>query len=72
MRTPGGVMALAAQQVPVGDELLLAGFKEQHLLFALQPVRHYPYLLGTGSRPGRRRPGWRPGPGAMCWARPTS
>jgi len=50
MRTPEGVMALAAQQVPVGDELLLAGFKEQHLLFALQPVRHYPYLLGDGEQ----------------------
>ncbi|MGE6208443.1 glycosyl transferase, partial [Aeromonas media] len=50
MRTPEGVMALAAQQVPAGDELLLAGFKEQHLLFARQPVQHYPYLLGDGEQ----------------------
>ncbi|MGL6386271.1 ArnT family glycosyltransferase [Aeromonas caviae] len=48
VRTPQGVMALAAQRVPAGDELLLAGFKEQHLLFSLQPVKHYPYLMGDG------------------------
>jgi 4-amino-4-deoxy-L-arabinose transferase-like glycosyltransferase len=34
MRTPEGVMALAAERVPAGNELLLAGFKEQHLLFS--------------------------------------
>ncbi|NEX89296.1 glycosyltransferase family 39 protein [Aeromonas rivipollensis] len=50
MRTPQGVMALAAQKVPAGEELLLAGFKEQHLLFARQPVQHYPYLLGDGEQ----------------------
>ncbi len=50
VRTPQGVMALAAQRVPAGDELLLAGFKEQHLLFSLQPVKHYPYLMGDGEQ----------------------
>lgn len=50
MRTPQGVMTLAAQKVPAGEELLLAGFKEQHLLFARQPVQHYPYLLGDGEQ----------------------
>ncbi|OEG03356.1 glycosyl transferase [Aeromonas caviae] len=50
VRTPQGVMALAAQRVPAGDELLLAGFKEQHLLFSLQPVKHYPYLMGGGEQ----------------------
>lgn len=50
VRTPQGVMALAAQRVPAGDELLLAGFKEQHLLFSLQSVKHYPYLMGDGEQ----------------------
>lgn len=50
VRTPQAVMALAAQRVPAGDELLLAGFKEQHLLFSLQPVKHYPYLMGDGEQ----------------------
>lgn len=50
VRTPQAVMALAAQKVPAGDELLLAGFKEQHLLFSLQPVKHYPYLMGDGEQ----------------------
>ncbi|WP_234932327.1 hypothetical protein [Aeromonas caviae] len=50
VRTPQGVMALAAQRVPAGDELLLAGFKEQHLLFSLRPVKHYPYLMGDGEQ----------------------
>jgi 4-amino-4-deoxy-L-arabinose transferase-like glycosyltransferase len=70
MRTPEGVMALAAERVPAGNELLLAGFKEQHLLFSQQPLRHYPYLMGMGSRRARRRPGLRPLPVAGCWAQP--
>lgn len=45
MRTPRGVMALAAERVPKQDELLLAGFKEQHLLFSQQSLKHYPYLM---------------------------
>ena len=50
MRTPEGVMALAAERVPAGNELLLAGFKEQHLLFSQRPLRHYPYLMGDGEQ----------------------
>ncbi|MNH06220.1 Undecaprenyl phosphate-alpha-4-amino-4-deoxy-L-arabinose arabinosyl transferase [compost metagenome] len=50
MRTPQGVMALAAQKVPAGDELLLAGFKEQHLLFSQQPLRHYSYQMPDGEQ----------------------
>ncbi|WP_042010581.1 ArnT family glycosyltransferase [Aeromonas fluvialis] len=45
MRTPQTVMALAAERVPAGSELLLTGFKEQHLLFARQPLRHYSYHM---------------------------
>jgi hypothetical protein len=56
--------------VPAGNELLLAGFKEQHLLFSQRPLRHYPYLMGMGSRRARRRPGLRPLPVAGCWAQP--
>ncbi|MEG0008820.1 MAG: glycosyltransferase family 39 protein [Aeromonas sp.] len=45
MRTPQGVMTLASERVPAGDELLIAGFKEQHLLFSKQPVKHYSYQM---------------------------
>ncbi|MFQ2272601.1 ArnT family glycosyltransferase [Aeromonas enteropelogenes] len=45
MRTPQTVMALAAERVPAGNELLLTGFKEQHLLFTRQPLRHYSYQM---------------------------
>ncbi|WP_310596640.1 ArnT family glycosyltransferase [Aeromonas aquatica] len=50
MRTPQGVMTLAAEQVPAGDELLLAGFKEQHLLFSQQPLWHYSYQMPDGEQ----------------------
>ncbi|MFQ2619241.1 ArnT family glycosyltransferase [Aeromonas caviae] len=50
MRTPEGVMALAAERVPAGNELLLAGFKEQHLLFSQQPLRHYSYQMPDGEQ----------------------
>ncbi|MGL5814129.1 MAG: ArnT family glycosyltransferase [Aeromonas sp.] len=45
MRTPREVMTLAAERVPLEDELLLAGFKEQHLLFSQQPLKHYSYQM---------------------------
>lgn len=43
VRTPEEIMVKAAQEVPRGDQLLLVGFKEQHLLFARQPLWHYSY-----------------------------
>lgn len=50
MRTPRGVMTLAAERVPDGDKLLLAGFKEQHLLFSQQPLLHYSYQMSDGEQ----------------------
>lgn len=43
VRTPAEIMIKAAQTLPQGDQLLLVGFKEQHLLFARQPLWHYSY-----------------------------
>lgn len=45
LRTPEGVMALAVERVPAENALLLAGFKEQHLLFTRQPLWHYSYRM---------------------------
>lgn len=70
MRTPEGVMALAAERVPAGNELLLAGFKEQHLLFSQRPLRHYPYLMGMGSRRDEAAARIAAAPGRWCWAQP--
>ena len=47
---PSGSHGIGGAEGACGDELLLAGFKEQHLLFSLQPVKHYPYLMGDGEQ----------------------
>lgn len=57
LRTPAAIMAEAAARLPPQGELLVTGFKEQQLLFARSPLRHYGYRLG-GEEQGRAAAAW--------------
>ncbi|STX43377.1 dolichyl-phosphate-mannose-protein mannosyltransferase [Legionella donaldsonii] len=50
LRTPAAIMNKTAERVPYQESLLILGVKEQHLLFAHQPIWHYAYHMSRSKQ----------------------